>query len=67
MTTHGDADKLKGSVKEGVGKLTGNEQAEAEGKADQLKGDAKDLAHDVKDRFTDAKDKVADLVKKATD
>ena len=67
MTTHGDADTMKGSVKEGVGKLTGNGQTEAEGKADQLKGDAKDLAHDVKDRFTDAKDKVADLVKKATD
>jgi len=34
----GRADEFKGSVKEAAGKALGNEQWQAEGKADQLKG-----------------------------
>ena len=33
-------DELKGNVKEGFGKLTGNERLEAEGKVDKLRGRA---------------------------
>lgn len=45
----GEKDKVKGIVKENVGKVTGNEHTEAEGKADRAKGEAKDAAHDVKE------------------
>ena len=34
----GTMDKVKGNIKEGVGKATGDERTEAEGKADQVKG-----------------------------
>jgi uncharacterized protein YjbJ (UPF0337 family) len=42
-------DKIKGSVKEAAGKMTGDRHTEAEGKTDQVKGHAKDAAQDVKD------------------
>ncbi|MCX4744529.1 CsbD family protein [Kitasatospora sp. NBC_01287] len=45
------ADKVKGAVKEGAGKVTGNERLQAEGKADQVKGDVKQAAEHVKDAF----------------
>jgi uncharacterized protein YjbJ (UPF0337 family) len=45
----GTMDKIKGNLKEGVGKATGDERTEAEGKADRVKGHAKDVAHDVKE------------------
>jgi uncharacterized protein YjbJ (UPF0337 family) len=45
----GTADKVKGSVKEAVGKATGDRQTEAEGKADKVKGHVKDAAHEVKE------------------
>lgn len=44
-------DKVSGKVKEGVGKVTGDSQTEAEGKGQSLKGKAKE-------RVTDAKGKV---------
>lgn len=49
---HG-AEDLKGKVKEGVGKLTNNEELEAEGKADQVKADVKKAGENVKDAITD--------------
>jgi uncharacterized protein YjbJ (UPF0337 family) len=49
------AEEVKGAVKEGVGKATGNESLEAEGRADQASADVKQ-----------AGDKVADAVKDAT-
>jgi len=42
--SEGAAEKLGGKVKGAVGKLIGNEQMEAEGKAKELKGDAKQQA-----------------------
>ncbi|MGW8482727.1 CsbD family protein [Microbacterium sp. NPDC055903] len=54
----GIADKAKhaaedavGHVKEGVGKATGNEDLEREGRVDQAKADVKKAADDVKDAF----------------
>ncbi|MDJ0347571.1 CsbD family protein [Streptomyces sp. H10-C2] len=44
-------DKLKGKTKEALGKLTGNERLEAEGKADQAKGDLKQAGEHAKDAF----------------
>jgi uncharacterized protein YjbJ (UPF0337 family) len=43
------AEELKGQAKEGIGKATGNEQWEAEGKADQAKGAMKQAGDKVKD------------------
>jgi uncharacterized protein YjbJ (UPF0337 family) len=45
----GTMDKVKGTVKEAAGKMTGDTRTEAEGKTDQVKGHAKDAAHDVKE------------------
>ncbi|MFI9320197.1 CsbD family protein [Kitasatospora aureofaciens] len=47
------AEKAKGAVKEGVGKVTGNERLRAEGKADKAKGDVKQAGEHVKDAFKD--------------
>jgi uncharacterized protein YjbJ (UPF0337 family) len=56
----GTTDKIKGAVKEGAGKLTGDRRTEAEGEADQAKGDVKDAARDVKDAAKGARDSLAE-------
>ena len=56
----GMLDKAKGAVKEAVGKVTGNEKLQAEGKADKAAGAAHETAGDVKD----AGAKVADAFKR---
>jgi len=43
--------ETKGKAKEALGKATGNEQMEAEGKADQAKGNLKQAGEKVKDAF----------------
>lgn len=48
-TIEGAVDKGIGSVKEGFGKLTGNEKLEAEGAADKIKGTAKEAIGEAKD------------------
>ena len=45
----GTTDKIKGSVKEAVGKVTGDKDTEREGKADKVKGHLKEAAHEVKE------------------
>lgn len=42
-------EELGGKVKEGAGKVTGNESLEAEGHADQTKANLKQAGDDVKD------------------
>ena len=49
----GFGDKVKGNVKEGWGKATGDRSTEAEGKFDQAKGGVKDAAQDVRDSVRD--------------
>ena len=44
----GTTDKVKGAVKQGVGKATGDKKLEREGHFDKAKGHAKDVAHDIK-------------------
>ena len=51
----GAADKVKGAVKDTVGKVTGDKKMEAEGKLDKAKGAAHNLAGDLKDAVRDAK------------
>ena len=45
------AEELGGHGKEHVGRATGNEDLEAEGKGDQAKGDLKQAGEKVKDVF----------------
>lgn len=47
----GEATKLKGDVKEGIGKLVGNEKLQAEGIADQAAGTVEKKVGDVKKVF----------------
>jgi uncharacterized protein YjbJ (UPF0337 family) len=43
---------LKGKAKEATGKVTDDEDLEAEGKTDQTKSDLKDAKENVKDAFS---------------
>ena len=56
----GFAEKTKGAIKEGAGKVSGDKEMEQEGKADKAKGDLHDAAGNVKD----AARKTADSLKK---
>ena len=52
----GAADKAKGAIKEGAGKLSGDKKLESEGKIDKAKGAARTVAGDVKDAVRHATD-----------
>jgi uncharacterized protein YjbJ (UPF0337 family) len=45
------ADRLKGKAKEIMGRMTGNESMEAEGRAEQSKSDIKQAGQKTKDAF----------------
>lgn len=45
------AEKRTGKGKEGLGKVTGNDELRAEGKADQSKASLKQAGENVKDAF----------------
>lgn len=47
------ANKVAGTVKEEIGKATGNEKLEAEGDAQKLKGSAQDVKGSVKGALGD--------------
>lgn len=55
----GAIEELGGKIKSGIGKVTGNERMEAEGRATELKGQAKQEAAKASERV---KGKVEDLV-----
>jgi uncharacterized protein YjbJ (UPF0337 family) len=46
----GAFNKVKGAVKDAVGKMIGNKKMQAEGKLDRAKGTVQNAAGDVKDR-----------------
>ena len=46
-------DKATGKVKEGVGRVTGNDSLESEGQRDQAKAHASEAVDKVKESFTD--------------
>ena len=52
----GFAEKTKGAIKEGAGKVSGDKKLEGEGKLDKAKGAAHNVAGDVKDAARDAAD-----------
>lgn len=45
------AEDLKGKAKEALGKVTGDESLERQGKTDQAKSDIKEAGEKVKDAF----------------
>jgi len=53
----GAADKVKGSIKDTAGKMTGDTKLQSEGKMDKAKGDLHNAAGDVKDGIRKALDK----------
>ena len=57
----GLANEAAGNVKQGVGKATGNEKLQAEGKAQEVKGEAQKTVGDAKQGVKNA----ADTVKKS--
>jgi uncharacterized protein YjbJ (UPF0337 family) len=59
-TIKGTADKVKGSVKDAAGRMTGDKDLQAEGKADKVAGATRQTAGDIKD----AGRKVSDAVKR---
>lgn len=56
-------DDISGKAKEMTGKATGDQQLEAEGKAQQIVGDIKDKADDTKDKIGDAVNQGLDAVR----
>ena len=58
----GKYDQAKGSIKEGLGRLTGDDDLQAEGSADKLKGDVKEgwggTTRKVGDMLEDAGDAI---------
>ena len=52
----GFAEKAKGAIKEGAGKVTGDKELQNEGKVDKAKGSAHKVAGDVKDAVRDVMD-----------
>lgn len=51
----GAAKQMGGSVKEAVGKVTGDEKLKAEGRADKLEGKVQNTVGGVKDALRDDK------------
>ena len=49
MSLEEKLNQAKGSVKEGLGKLTGDTKTEAEGTAEKVASKAKEVAEDAKD------------------
>jgi uncharacterized protein YjbJ (UPF0337 family) len=45
------AEEFGGKVKEGVGRATGDEELEAQGKGDQVKSNLKQAGEKIKDAF----------------
>ena len=53
--TKGAISKATGTIEEGLGKLTGDKEAQAHGKAKQVQGDAQEILGDVQDAIREPK------------
>lgn len=60
-----DKDRIEGKVKEGAGKLTGDEELQEKGHAQESKGKVEDKAKDAKDKAGDAWDSTKDKAEDA--
>ena len=64
MSTEEKLNQAKGAIKEGVGKLTGDEKTEIEGAAEKVVSKVKEVAEDAKDAVEGAIEGVKNMVKK---
>ena len=64
MSIEEKLDQAKGSVKEGVGKLTGDKKLEKEGAAEKVVSKVKEVAEDAKDAVEGAIEGVKNTIKK---
>ena len=64
MSLEEKLEQVKGSVKEGLGKITGDEKTEKEGTAEKVIAKVKEVARDAKDAVEGAVDGVKNAVKK---
>ena len=64
MSTEEKCNQAKGSVKEGLGKLTGDKKMEKEGAAEKATAKVKEVAEDVKDAIEGTIDGVKNIVNK---
>ena len=64
MSTEEKFNQAKGSVKEGLGKLTGDKKMEKEGAAEKATAKVKEVAEDVKDAIEGTIDGVKNIVNK---
>lgn len=63
MSLENKFDEIKGSVKEGLGKLTGDKSLEGEGLAEQVVSKVKEAAEDAKEAVEGVIDSVKDKLK----
>jgi uncharacterized protein YjbJ (UPF0337 family) len=59
----GKYNQAKGSIKEGLGRLTGDDDMRAEGSADKVKGDVQEGWGGTKRKVGDALEDVGDAIK----
>jgi uncharacterized protein YjbJ (UPF0337 family) len=59
----GKYEQAKGSIKEGMGRLTGDDDMRAEGSADKMKGDVQEGFGTAKRKVGEAIEDVGDAVK----
>ena len=59
----GKGDELKGNVKQGVGRATGDRDLQSEGQADELAGKGKGVVGSAKETLGKAGDALSDAVK----
>jgi uncharacterized protein YjbJ (UPF0337 family) len=60
----GKYDQAKGSVKEGLGRVTGDRELESEGAADQVKGDVKEGFGGAKRKIGETLEDIGDSIKR---
>jgi uncharacterized protein YjbJ (UPF0337 family) len=60
----GKFDQAKGSVKEGVGRLTGDDELRSEGAADKLKGDVQEGYGGAKRKVGETLEDIGDAIKR---
>ena len=63
MSLENKFDEIKGSVKEGLGKLTGDKSLEGEGLAEQVVSKVKEAGEGAKETVENAIDSVKDKLK----
>ncbi len=59
----GAGNETSGNIKQAIGQVTGNEQLEAEGKAQETKGEAQNALGKAKEAIGNALENAADAIK----